>query len=40
MWGRIGEGRAKVLCAGVLSGIHEVLGAWERVMVGELGGWL
>ncbi|MCJ1465899.1 telomere binding protein [Pseudocyphellaria aurata] len=35
-----GEGRARVLCAAVLSRVADVVGAWERTMAGELSGWL
>lgn len=34
------EGKVSVLCAGVLGAVGEVLGEWERVLVGEVGGWL
>lgn len=40
VWERVGEGRARVLCAAVLSRVTEVIGTWERMMVGEMGGWL
>lgn len=40
VWERVGEGRPRVLCAAVLSRVADVIGAWERMMVGEMGGWL
>lgn len=40
IWEHVGEGRARVLCAAVLSRVADVVRAWERMMVGEMGGWL
>lgn len=40
VWERVGEGRARVLCAAVLSRLADVVGAWERMMAGEMSGWL
>lgn len=40
VWERVGEGRARVLCAAVLSRVADVVGAWERLMAGEMSGWL
>lgn len=38
---RVGEGKVKVLAAGVLGGVSEVLGEYERVILGGVmaGGW-
>lgn len=39
---RVGEGRVKVLAAGVLGGISEIVGEYERVILGGVlaGGWI
>lgn len=39
---RAGEGKVKVLAAGVLGGVSEVLGEYERVILGGVmaGGWI
>lgn len=39
---RVGEGRVKVLAAGVLGGVAEVVGEYERVILGGVlaGGWI
>lgn len=34
------EERVRMLCAGVLVRVGEVVEKWQRVMVGELGGFL
>lgn len=43
VWERGGRGeggRMGVLCAAVLGGVGEVVGEWERLLVGERAGWL
>lgn len=39
---RVGEGRVKVLAAGVLAEVAEVVGEYERVILGGVsaGGWI
>lgn len=39
---RVGEGRVKVLAAGVLGGVAEVVEEYERVILGGVlaGGWI
>lgn len=39
---RAGEGRVKVLAAGVLGGVSEVVVEYERVLLGGVlpGGWI
>lgn len=40
---RAGEGRVKVLAAGVLGGVSDVVGEYERVILGggvSAGGWI